>query len=208
MKIALFAALMAGLASPATAGVVMYNINTNTGSDEVMYDILVSDDTPGVFDFQVSISDGSPMGGDVVALYFDFVNADANDGYGASDFSGDAITGVDFDTRNVQNGNIGRRFQFGLAIGTPGAGRDFYDAFSFTMDIRNGLGLDDLSLFGVRGTSVGVGADANNPGNGSAKTFVEQGQVPPAQQIPLPTSAGLAMTGAAFVCGSRRRRVL
>jgi hypothetical protein len=193
--------------SHAMAGLVMYDDNTNTGDDEVLYEILVSDDRPGVFDFEVSFADDSPMTGDIVALYFDFDLDGANEGYSPSDFQGDAITDVDFDTKNVQNGNIGQRFQFGLAIGTPGAGRDFYDAFSFSMNIRNDLLLGDLDMFGVRSTGVGLGASEDEPGNGSGKTFVEQGVFSGATQIPMPTSAGLAVGGIALICAYRRQRV-
>ncbi len=192
------------VAATAQAGAIVFDLNTNTGSAPVDYSITVTDNTPGYFHFAVEVASSSTNNADIVALYFDFSTAGANSGYSSADFSGSAITNVAFNSSNVQNGNIGQSFQFALAIGTPGAGNDFYDSFTFDMFVRNGLTLADLDMFGVRGTSVGVGSSQSNPGGESSKTFVEfdPNQTP---MVPLPSGAGLTCA-ALLAAGARRRR--
>lgn len=193
-------------AAVASAATVHFNVNTNTGDSPVDYNIVVNDDTAGYFHFAVEVAASSPNNGDVSAIYFDFSQANAYSGYSASDFSGSAITDVEFDSRNVQTGNIGQKFQFALAIGAPGSGSDFYDSFTFSMAVRNGLVLADLDMFGVRAQSVGAGASWANPGGNSSKTFVGPGQPPlDATPVPLPTASGLAGLGLVALAARRRR---
>lgn len=199
--------LVCAVAAEAGAAAVVFDVNTNTGSDPVLYSITVNDDTTGLLTFAVDVAAASVNNADVVALYFDFDVAGATAGYSASDFFGAPVTKVKFNSSNAQAGNIGQVFQFALAIGTPGASGDFYDSFTFSMNIRNGLTLGDLALFGVRGQSVGAGSTQADPGEGSSKTFVEPGepQSPPVP-VPLPSAAGLAIAGLALT--ARRRRPL
>ena len=206
IAITLFTAL---LAPSALGGTVLFAENTNRTRHEVMYEIFVSDDREGFLDFDVSVADDSPNNADIVALYFSFNVHNAERGYRSSDFTSESITDIEFNTRRVQSGNIGRHFDFGLAIGTPGAGHDFYDSFSFSMNVRNGLSLDDLMLFGVRGTSVGYESSHHHhhSGSGSAKTFVGYtGPVSLPNAIPLPSGAALTLAGLGFVTGTRRRQ--
>lgn len=194
-------------AAAANAASVTFDINTNTGSAPVLYSIVVDDNTPALLTFAVAVAGTSPNNADIVGLYFDFGAAGANAGYTLADFSGAAISRFAANTSNVQGGNIGQTFQFGLGIGTPGAGSDFYDTFTFTMALKNGLGLDDLESFGVRGMSVGEDATFGNPGEESSKTFVERNDELTPVPVPLPTGAGLAGLGM-LVLGARRRRSL
>lgn len=193
-------------AASANAAAVTFDINTNTGSAPVLYSIVVHDNTPALLTFAVAVAASSPNNADIVGLYFDFGAAGANAGYTVADFSGAAISGFAANTSNVQGGNIGQTFQFGLAIGTPGAGSDFYDTFTFTMALKNGLTLANLETFGVRGTSVAPDSTFGNPGEESAKTFVERNETL-TPVVPLPTGAGLAGLGL-LVLGARRRRSL
>lgn len=202
-----FSALAAS-ATAAGAATATYNVNTNTGSSPVLYTISVHDDAPNLLTFAVAVAAESVNNADIAALYFNFTAPGARSGYTAADFSGSAITKVRFDTSNVQAGDIGETFQFGLGIGKSGSGEDFYDSFAFTMNLRNGLTLADLDFFGVRGQSVGPDSSFGNPGEESSKTFVERGEDPvPAPLVPLPSGAGLAGLGL-LVLGARRRRSL
>lgn len=192
----------------ATAATVVFDVNTNTGSDPMLYSVSVHDNAPGLLTFALTVAASSANNGDVAALYLNFDAVHAAAGYRASDFSGDAITRVRFNTSNVQAGNIGQEFQFGLGIGRTGSGHDFFDSFSFTMKLRNGLTLNDLALLGVRAQSVGPGSSFGDPAGGSAKTFVERGEPIPEPNpvaVPLPTGAGLAGLGL-LIAGTRRRR--
>lgn len=200
------AALALCSAAAANAASVTFDLNTNTGSAPVLYSIVVHDNTPALLTFAVAVAAASPNNADIIGLYFNFDTAGANTGYTAADFSGAAITGFATNTSNVQGGNIGQSFQFGLAIGSPGAGSDFYDTFTFTMALKNGLTLGDLDLFGVRGSSVGSDSTFGNPGEESSKTFVERNETL-TPVVPLPTGAGLAGLGL-LVLGARRRRSL
>lgn len=201
-------AAIAASATAAGAATATFNVNTNTGSSPVLYTISVHDNAPNLLTFAVAVAAESVNNADIAALYFNFDAPSPHSGYTASDFSGSAITKVRFNTSNVQAGNIGQSFQFALAIGKNGSGQDFYDSFAFTMNLRNGLTLADLDLFGVRGQSVGPGSSFGNPAGGSSKTFVERGEDPvPTPVVPLPTGAGLAGLGM-LVLGARRRRSL
>lgn len=201
-------AALAASATTAGAATATYNVNTNMGSSPVLYTISVHDNAPNLLTFAVAVAAASANNADIAALYFNFDAPSANSGYTASDFSGSAISKVRFNTNNVQAGNIGQSFQFALGIGRTGSGHDFYDSFSFTMNLRNGLTLDDLDFFGVRGQSVGPGSSFGDPDKGSSKTFVERGEDPvPTPVVPLPTGAGLAGLSM-LVLGARRRRSL
>lgn len=202
---AMIAVSVAAVSSGALAATVTFDTNTNTGDAPVLYSITVNDDTAGYFHFAVEVAAASPNNADIAALYFDFSQANAYAGYSASDFTGDAISKVRFNSSNVQAGNIGKAFQFALAIGANGSGSDFYDSFEFTMAIRNGLELGDLALFGVRAQSVGANASWANPGEASSKTFVGPGQNSVTTPVPLPSAAGLAGVGMVAL-GARRRR--
>lgn len=201
-------AAIAASAATAGAATATYNVNTNTGDRPVLYTISVHNNTPNLLTFAVAVAAESVNNADIAALYFNFSVPGARAGYTAADFSGSAISKVRFNTSNVQAGNIGETFQFGLGIGRTGSGHDFYDSFSFTMNLRNGLTLNDLDFFGVRGQSVGPGSSFGDPDKASSKTFVERGEDPvPTPVVPLPTGAGLAGLGL-LVLGARRRRGL
>jgi len=195
-------AAMLACAFVANAGSVTFNVNTNTGSDDMEYEIVVDDNTAGLFTFAVSVANSSPNNGDVCALYFDMFDADAEVGYSGANFYGAAVTNVEFNTQNAQGGNIGQEFQFAISIGETGSGNDFYDSFTFSMDVLNGLTLSDFALFAVRGQSVGPNSTPQNPGDGSSKTFVRVGDPP---VIPLPTGAALAGVGLGIAAFRRRR---
>lgn len=195
-------------ASAAHGATVVFDVNTNTGSESMLYSVTVHDNTPSLLTFALVVADASANNGDVAALYLNFDAPNANAGYSAGDFSGAAITSVRFNTSNVQGGNIGQTFQFGLGIGRTGSSQDFFDSFTFTMALKNGLTLDDLALLGVRAQSVGPDAAFGNPGEGSSKTFIERGDPegdPTPNPVPLPTGAGLAGLGL-LIAGARRRR--
>lgn len=195
-------------AAAAHGATVHFNVNTNTGSEAMLYSVTVHDNTPNLLTFAVAVADSSPNNGDIVGFYMNFGVANANTGYGLSDFSGSAITKLQLNSSNVQGGGLGQAFQFGLGIGSVGAAADFYDSFTFTMNLKNGLTLADLDLIGVRAMSVSPDATWANPGEGSSKTFVERGEDPvPTPVVPLPTGAGLAGLGL-LVIGARRRRSL
>jgi hypothetical protein len=195
---ALCAAAFLGTASAATLTVDM---NQKNGS-AAMPATIVLEDIDGGVRFNVKLDTINALSGDIVAVYAD-VLGDPGDFAISSIGPNPPVTAHGFDTKNIQAGNIGQKFDFAFAIGETGlkGGADQYQDFSFVV---RGTGLDVTDFLGqtfaLRGQSIGA--------NGaSAKQFGLAGTtVDIIDPVPVPGAGLLLLGGLGAFAAARRKR--
>ncbi|MFV0358624.1 VPLPA-CTERM sorting domain-containing protein [Tropicimonas sp.] len=190
-------------ASAASALTVSFSLDDARGSVPMPTNVTLEDVAGGVkFSYAV---DSSVVEGDVVAVYFNLLG-DLPLSYSFEELAPDDsfITAQATNTSNVQAGNIGEVFDFGLAIGTTGlkGGSDQYLSFSFTM-FASDLDVTDFygQTFAARGQSIGQNGD-------SAKQFGVAPTAPggPSSEVPLPAAGWLLVSGMGGLVALGRRR--
>ena len=203
------AALLLAVSTASASSICLFTNFQHLGAEPVDYTVcLLLEDDPNDTFFTVSaeVAATSPNIADIVAVYLSVDNDPLPD-FIAADFtsvSGGPITGFASDTSNVQAGNIGQVFDIGLAIGSTGlaGGTDDFQSTVFTM-ARKGLTLDDFTMFGIRGSSVGPADMPGGEREESAKEISSITFIPAGDPIPAPAAAGMGLVALA---GLMRRR--
>ncbi len=200
-KFVLAGGVLLAVGTGASAATVSFTLDNNTGTSSLVTDVTLEDVAGGV-KFNYMVNDPSNTG-DIIAAYLGFAGAVPGDltvdGYsipfGEGVYAGTVVTEAEFNTSNVEAGNIGQSFDLGLQIGETGSGSDFYDSFTFTLF---GTDLDISDFFGqtfaIRGQSVGC-CEPPNQGGGSAKVFGTVPNTPDTPAVPLPAAAWLLAGG-------------
>ena len=183
------------IAGSAEAAVVSFKLDQKLSddSDPAFTDVTLEDIEGGVkFTYTLNYD----FDGDIVAAYF---NVDESVPLPNASFSS-PVTGVAYNTRNVQSGNIGATYDIGVAIGEPGlkGGSDRFNDFMFTI-LADGLDVSDFleQSFAVRVQSTG------EDGEGSAKIG---GTSPGMTPIPLPAAGWMLIAGLGGLAAARRRK--
>ncbi len=189
------------LAMAASATSIETTLTPFTGSPLSVQIVLT--EVGGDIRFDVAVTEGV---GDLRGVFFDFGSPLLLDGLSAS---GPLVTG--FATGSVIDLGLGNNLQgggspcpcdVGVALGTPGIGKDDLQSASFvlshaTTDLT--VALLAGQVLGVRATSVGALGDDREGSSKLVGTF-------PGQPIPEPSTALLFGLGIAAVGAERRRR--
>jgi hypothetical protein len=184
-----------------------------TGDDATVRVLL--DDAGGDITVTLTVLDGIA---DLRGFFIDIGDFSLFDGL---DVRGDDVTGFDLDHDDVINLKKGANLNgggspcpcdLGIAIGTPGIGKDDIQQTTFVIDADADLVLDNFAgeLLGVRLTSVGdlKGFDPEWPkGDGRDGSAKLTGQISdPIIPVPEPTTACLVALGLTALGYRKRQR--